>query len=180
MIKICYDFNMYRLKVLFIASRPGGTEVVNTYCLDYPDMSLDLALAEDLEVFMTDKYLRPLGINTESEQDTKALRCLRDSQAGVREELRHSDTAHIMYKNWYLEITEEYPLARFEKLFEPILYRNDRFLIECMGKAGIDLDDVTEIRLTGSECEYAFVRRHLEEMFGRECTYKNKTPNKTL
>lgn len=48
------------------------------------------------------------------------------------------------------------------------------------GKAGIDLDDVTEIRLTGSECEYTFVRRHLEEMFGRECTYKNKTPNKTL
>ena len=180
MIKLIYDFDMYEFKVSFIwLSERGITETLGSYCLDYPEAniygpsttSLGLALAADLEAFMVDKYLRKIGITEDGEQDRKAFFHLRRSQRAVREELRTSPVAHIMYKNWYLEITDEYPIERFEKVCEPVLNRNDRFIVESSLKAGIDLNEVAEIELAGSECEYEFVRRHVQEMFGIECTY---------
>ena len=180
MIKLVYDFDMYEFKVSFVwLNERGETETIGSYCLNYPEayiygpgtMSLGYALSADLETFMVDKYLRTIGITEDSEQDRKAFFHLRKSQRAVREELRTSPVAHIMYKNLYLEITDEYPIERFEKVCEPVLHRNDSFIVESSLRAGVDLNEVAEIELTGSECEYEFVRRHVQEMFGRECTY---------
>ena len=132
---------------------------------------LNEIVASDLDAYMMDKYLRELGIFGESEQDEEAFYNLHQSESAVREELRHSNVAHIMYKNWYLEITDEYPIERFEKLFKPILHRNDSFMENFLKGNGICVDDISKVILTGSECEYPFVRAHLEHILGRKCIH---------
>ena len=136
------------------------------------------AMASDLDAFMMEKYLRSLGIFGDTEQDEEAFDNLHKSEAEVRKKLRSHSKANIVYKNWYLEINEDYPIERFEKVFLPILYRNDRYLEDFFQEAGVEPENIDTVMVTGSECEYPFVRKHLTEVLEREVIHVTRCPRR--
>lgn len=131
----------------------------------------DYVLGYALEEFMLSEGLRALGIYGETESDERAFEELRNSAPKVRQQLRRCDSAKVIFNNVYLSMLKEFPIERFERCYKPLLERNKRFLEEFLSNTDYSMDDIKKVYLVGSEWQYPFVRKYIEEIVGEKACY---------
>ena len=81
------------------------------------------------------------------------------------------DSAKVYFKNDYLEMTEDFPIERLEKLYQRLLDRNTIFLEKFFEENYYRMEKVSKIYAIGSEWEYPFVRKHFENIIGSKISY---------
>lgn len=128
---------------------------------------LQEAVKNDVEHFMLNTHLRPLGIACDRGMTKAALERVRNSYLRMKRQLLRSDSAIILFQCW-LSITDDYPIERLETCFFKILKRNDRLLNELLESAGISVNDISMIVLAGEESNYPFVGKHITEVTGKD------------
>ncbi len=126
--------------------------------------NLDFVLGQMLDNFMMDAGLRALEIYGENENDEEAFEELKNSAPKVRRQLRRNDNAKVIFNNGYLNMLEDFPMELFEECYKPLLERNIQFLQEFLLKEGYGIEDIHRIYSIGSEWEYPFVRKYIEEI----------------
>lgn len=130
--------------------------------------SLELVLGRDMDQFMTAAGLGALGICGENEVDEEAFEELRRSAPRVKRQFRRNDEVKLIFNNGYLSMMETYPVAGFQKCFEPVLKKSDALLRSVLDGAGLCMEDISKVFLAGEETEYPFVRKRIEELTKKE------------
>ena len=152
-----------------IASASRAGIVIDTYYEDDEILedsynpNIDYVLCDELDSFMLDAGLRALGIYSNSVDNVDAYNELHKNAERVRVQLSRCDSAKVYFKNDYLEMTEDFPIERLEKLYQRLLDRNTIFLEKFFEENYYRMEKVSKIYAIGSEWEYPFVRKHFEK-----------------
>jgi len=125
---------------------------------------LSMVLSRDMEDYMKSAGLSAIGISGENEVDIAAFQELKDSVYHVKNQFRRNDKVKLFFNNGYFSMDEDYPIERLEHYFGTILKNNDAAIFKILERTGFCLEDIEKVYLAGEECEYPFVREHIEEL----------------
>lgn len=122
----------------------------------------------DMDHFMLDEGLRELGIDDKKPANKKAFDRMHWDWERIKRQLLRNNSAPIMFDNGYMFISMDYPIGRLEKCFAPIMRNSESALNRLFEEAGILMEDISVVVLSGENCEYPFVRRYIEEFTDKE------------
>lgn len=155
--------------------QPEGAFNINEW--DEEEYLPDLleVLENDMEDYLLESGLGALGISAHSSHsgDRKAFAELRNRSKQIKQQFRRNDRVRISFDNGYLSLEEDYPIERLEKCFAPILEKNARCLKMVLERAELSTEDISELIMIGEETEYPFVRKHMEQLVGKQAKCLN-------
>ena len=130
--------------------------------------SFSVTLDQDMREFMLAQGLRAIGITGKREADRKAFEELTDSIPRVKRQFTRNDCAKLIFHNGYLEMTEDYPVERFEKCYRTVYKKTREAMMQLFSETGFALEDVSKIFLAGAESRYPFLWKDIEEYTGKK------------
>lgn len=175
-----YEFSEARLVVTILKKTQSGEIEILAQCQnsspeiaiyeekelnDEYNPSLLEVLEDDLEDFMLQSGLEAIGITEEG--DSTAFQRLKSHGKDVKRYLRRMNSVEVIFENGYMTMSEEYPIERLEKCFEPILKESAAMIQKTLDKADLTANDIFQVLVTGEETEYPFIRSHVTKIMGK-------------
>lgn len=132
-------------------------------------------LEHDMEEYMLQSGLGALGVSVNSpyDRDMEAWAELRSCSKRIKRQFRRNDTVNLVFDNIILQLEKEYPIERLEKCFAPVLEKSARCLESVLSREKMQVEDIAGLFLIGEETEYPFVRKHMEQLVGKEAKCLN-------